>query len=81
MTCHDTLNCLHEPFADAWYFGSERLSDRYDGDEKTRTERQGAIGAADVTYKAVIDDIERKAAQVGPLSFFPCRDAVFLTTA
>ena len=61
MTCRDTLQCGHEPFGDAWYFGPERLSDRFDGDEKARQ----ASGFADCTYKKVFEDIERQNIEVG----------------
>ena len=83
MTCRDTLQCVHEPFGDAWYFGPERLSDRYGGDGKARE----ASGFTDSTYRTVFESIERENTEVGfpflPLitratsSRFPFRTCVF----
>lgn len=66
MTRRDTLNCVHEPFGDAFYFGPERLSKRYENDEKERV----ASGFSDSTYKTVMDRIDREAAEVRPYPFF-----------
>lgn len=60
MTQHDTLNCIHEPFGDAFYYGPERLSERYEHDEKERIES----GFSESTYKTVLDRIEREASEV-----------------
>jgi len=54
MTCRDTLQCVHEPFGDAWYFGPERLSDRYEKDEKARIK----TGFSNATFKTIFDEIE-----------------------
>ena len=59
MTRRD-LNCIHEPFGDAFYFGPERLSDRYEKDEKERL----ASGFAESTYKTIFDGIDKEAAEV-----------------
>ncbi|KAF2430960.1 hypothetical protein EJ08DRAFT_733721 [Tothia fuscella] len=59
MTCRDTLQCVHEPFGDAWYFGPERLHDRYEKDEKAREES----GYANSTYKTIFDSIEQENTQ------------------
>ncbi|OJD34507.1 uncharacterized protein BKCO1_22000133 [Diplodia corticola] len=56
MTCRDTLQCVHEPFGDAFYFGPERLSDRYENDLKARAES----GFEDSTYRTIFDRIERE---------------------
>jgi len=53
MTRTDILKCVHEPFGDAWYFGPERLADRYKDDEKSRNE----CGFADSTYQTIFDRI------------------------
>ena len=53
MTRDDILHCVHEPFGDAFYFGPERLSERYADDEEARKKS----GFADVTYKDVMDQI------------------------
>jgi hypothetical protein len=51
MTRRDILHCVHEPFGDAFYFGPERLSERYEKDEEARK----ASGFADVTYNDVMN--------------------------
>ncbi|RDW90131.1 uncharacterized protein DSM5745_01906 [Aspergillus mulundensis] len=56
MTQRDTIQCVHEPFGDAFYYGPERLSDRYEADEKGRIES----GFSESTYKTIIDRIERE---------------------
>ena len=60
MTRRDTLNCIHEPFGDAFYFGPERLSQRYENDIKAREES----GFSNTTYQMVFDSIERRASEV-----------------
>jgi hypothetical protein len=54
MTRTDILSCVHEPFGDAFYFGPERLSTRYENDEEAREES----GFAESTYKTVVARIE-----------------------
>ncbi|EKG12290.1 hypothetical protein MPH_10595 [Macrophomina phaseolina MS6] len=56
MTCRDTLQCVHEPFGDAFYFGPERLSERYEHDEAARKES----GFADSTYRTIFERIDRE---------------------
>ncbi|KAI5209514.1 hypothetical protein E4T39_00804 [Aureobasidium subglaciale] len=56
MTQRDTLQCVHEPFGDAFYFGPERLSDRYEKDQKARTES----GFENSTYKTIFDNIMKE---------------------
>ncbi|KAL2270432.1 hypothetical protein VTJ83DRAFT_2616 [Remersonia thermophila] len=53
MTRTDALHCVHEPFGDAFYFGPERLSERYEPDEKARQES----GFANTTYADVMDTL------------------------
>lgn len=65
MTRDDTLTCVHEPFGDAFYYGPERLSERYEKDEKERIES----GFGDSTYKTILDRIEREGSEVR--SFLP----------
>ena len=55
------MKCFHEPFGDVFYHGAERLSDRYEGDELTRTES----GFGNTTYKAIFDEIEKGGSEVG----------------
>ncbi|KAF8863791.1 hypothetical protein BDZ45DRAFT_583337 [Acephala macrosclerotiorum] len=56
MTRQDILTCVHEPFGDAFYFGPERLSSRYENDEQARE----ASGFADSTFKTIFERIERE---------------------
>ncbi|KAL4742210.1 P-loop containing nucleoside triphosphate hydrolase protein [Aspergillus similis] len=56
MTQRDTIKCIHEPFGDAFYYGPERLSDRYEADEKARLES----GFSESTYKTILERIERE---------------------
>lgn len=55
MTRKD-LTCIHEPFGDAFYFGPERLSTRYEKDPQARHES----GFEDSTYKTIFDNIEKE---------------------
>lgn len=61
MTRRD-LQCVHEPFGDAYYFGPERLGDRYEDDEKAREES----GFANSTYRSIFDKIAKDNAEVLP---------------
>ncbi|KAL2886385.1 Branched-chain-amino-acid aminotransferase-like protein 2 [Ceratocystis lukuohia] len=36
MARRDILQCVHEPFGDAFYYGPERLSERFEQDEEAR---------------------------------------------
>ena len=63
MTRRDTLQCVHEPFGDAYYFGPERLAERYENDENSRLES----GYSDSTYRTIFDRIARENSEVGPL--------------
>lgn len=65
MTRQDILNCVHEPFGDAFYFGPERLSTRYEGDEKAREES----GFANSTFKTIFERIEKEHEEVRPTPF------------
>ncbi|KAG9232523.1 P-loop containing nucleoside triphosphate hydrolase protein [Amylocarpus encephaloides] len=56
MTRRDILTCVHEPFGDAFYFGPERLSPRYENDQKSREES----GFAGSTYKTIFERIEKE---------------------
>ena len=67
MTQRDTLTCSHEPFSDAWYFGPERLGERYQSDENKRVES----GFSGLTFRAVLDGLEKDTAQVRSTLFLP----------
>lgn len=60
MTQRDTLKCVHEPFGDAFYYGSERLSSRYE-DNLTGREDSGFTHS---TYRTILDRFEREASEV-----------------
>ena len=60
MTRRDTLSCVHEPFGDAFYFGPERLIERYEENEAERK----ASGFSQSTYKTVFDRLDRAATEV-----------------
>ncbi len=60
MSRPDILTCVHEPFGDAYYFGPERLSSRYEHDEKAREES----GFSNCTFKAIFERIEQERNEV-----------------
>ena len=60
MTRRDTLDCFHEPFGDAYYYGTERLSSRFEDDEKTRSES----GFSNSTFQTILDRFETDGAEV-----------------
>jgi hypothetical protein len=60
MTRRDTLQCVHEPFGDAYYFGPERLAERYEGDEQARKES----GYSQSTYRTIFDRIAKDNSEV-----------------
>ncbi|KAI6858441.1 hypothetical protein D0867_16240 [Hortaea werneckii] len=60
MTQRDTLQTIHEPFGDAFYYGPERMGSRFEGDEEAREQS----GFAQSTFKTILERIEREAAEV-----------------
>lgn len=66
MTRTDILTCIHEPFGDAFYYGPERLSGRYENAPEAREKS----GFANVTYKTVVDKIDEEMAKVCGLFLF-----------
>ena len=60
MTRRDTIQCIHEPFGDAFYYGPERLSSRYENDENARLKS----GFDQSTFRTVLDRIEEEGAEV-----------------
>ena len=60
MTRRDRLQCIHEPFGDAFYYGPERLSSRYDEDERSRIDS----GFSESTYKTILERLEKESAEV-----------------
>lgn len=65
MTRRDSIQCVHEPFGDAFYYGPERLSERFADDEQGRLDS----GFSHSTFKTVLDRIEQDASEVRS---FPC---------
>ncbi|OJJ45571.1 hypothetical protein ASPZODRAFT_68404 [Penicilliopsis zonata CBS 506.65] len=61
MTRRDTIQCVHEPFGDAFYYGPERLSARFAGDD--HEEERLESGFSNSTFKTVMDRIEREASE------------------
>lgn len=53
MTRRDTLECIHEPFGDAFYFGPEFMSRRFDDNPEARE----TFGPTDKTYLDIVDHI------------------------
>lgn len=64
MTRRESLKCLHEPFGDAFYYGPERLSSRFESDENGRVES----GFENSTFKTILDRIEKEGDEV---RFYP----------
>ena len=60
MTQREALNTIHEPFGDCFYFGPERLSERYEADEQARVKS----GFQNSTYKSVMDHIKKETTEV-----------------
>ncbi|KAF7524717.1 hypothetical protein PCG10_005519 [Penicillium crustosum] len=61
MTQRDTIQCVHEPFGDAFYYGPERLSSRFAGDEHAQARLDS--GFANSTYSTVMERLERETTQ------------------
>lgn len=61
MTRKD-LQCVHEPFGDAYYFGPERIGYRYEGPDMEK-ERQES-GYSQSTYRSIFDRIATGNAEV-----------------
>jgi hypothetical protein len=77
MTRRNSLQTIHEPFGDAYYYGPERMGARFENDEEAREKS----GFADSKYKTIIDRIDREAAEVcleSSLSLLDCRIALSL---
>ncbi|KAL8761906.1 MAG: hypothetical protein Q9184_002010 [Pyrenodesmia sp. 2 TL-2023] len=58
MTQRNTLTSVHEPFGDAFYYGPERLSARYENDLKAREDS----GFSQSTYQTILERFEREEA-------------------
>ena len=60
MTRRNDIQCIHEPFGDAFYYGPERLSERYADDEQARLDS----GFSQSTFNTVLDRIKRESQEV-----------------
>ncbi len=65
MTRQDILQCAHEPFGDAFYYGPERLGERYADDEAGRV----SSGFSKTSYQDVLDRLDRDGSEVRRLFF------------
>ncbi|KAB5558242.1 P-loop containing nucleoside triphosphate hydrolase protein [Coniochaeta sp. 2T2.1] len=65
MQRRDILTCVHEPFGEAFYYGPERLSTRFENDPDTREKS----GCANETYKDVVDRLEKSEKETGKRTF------------
>ena len=63
MTRRNSLQTIHEPFGDAFYYGPERMGRRFEDDEQAREES----GFADSTFKTILERIEKEAEEVSCL--------------
>lgn len=61
MTRKD-LQCVHEPFGDAYYFGPERLGYRYEGPENQQARQES--GYVNSTFRSIFDRIAKDNAEV-----------------
>jgi len=59
MTQRHRLTCIHEPFGDAFYYGPERMSERFEADETTRLDS----GFAESTYQTVLNRLEKESSE------------------
>lgn len=64
MTQRNNIQCVHEPFGDAFYYGPERLSERFENDEQARIDS----GFSKSTFKTVLDRLDREASLVRSFS-------------
>ncbi|KAI2630912.1 hypothetical protein GGR54DRAFT_176298 [Hypoxylon sp. NC1633] len=65
MTRRDILTCAHEPFGDSFYYGPERLSERYADDEAARLKS----GFSGTTYADVLRRLEADSLKEGKRVF------------
>ncbi|KAJ6160429.1 hypothetical protein N7470_003825 [Penicillium chermesinum] len=59
MTQRATIQCVHEPFGDAWYYGPERLASRFMDDPQGRIDS----GFSKSTYRTVLDRLEHEGSE------------------
>ncbi|KAI1267889.1 hypothetical protein F5Y18DRAFT_442283 [Xylariaceae sp. FL1019] len=54
LTRAEDIQCVHEPFSDAYHWGPEKLTERYENVEVLRAEK----GLEEYTYRAALDAID-----------------------
>lgn len=64
----DALVCIHEPFGDAFYYGPERMGERFLGDSGEAV-RAGS-GFEDVTFGDVVERNEGERKEAEKVGFF-----------
>lgn len=62
----DALVCVHEPFGDAFYYGPERMGERFLGDEGKEARAKSGFG--DVTFGDVVERIEKERVEAEKVS-------------
>jgi hypothetical protein len=67
MARRDILESVHEPFGDAFYYGPERLSERFSNDAATRE----SSGFSSKTYKDVLNEVMDAGKDVSTISPLP----------
>lgn len=72
MTRRDILKCVHEPFGDAYYYGPERLAERYEDNAEARKKS----GFEKSTYQTIFDRINQDNTEVRLQFFHFCRGAM-----
>ncbi|KAF2719678.1 hypothetical protein K431DRAFT_228130 [Polychaeton citri CBS 116435] len=65
MTRRNSLHTIHEPFGDAFYFGPERMSSRFEEDDEGRN----SSGFSNSTFKTILDRIDQEGAEAGKRVF------------
>ena len=60
MTRRNDIQCIHEPFGDAFYYGPEILSERFADDEQARLDS----GFSQSTFNTVLERIKRESQEV-----------------
>ncbi|SMY21580.1 unnamed protein product [Zymoseptoria tritici ST99CH_1A5] len=59
MTRRNSIQTIHEPFGDAFYYGPERMGTRFENDEEARLKS----GFSQSTFKTIMDRIEKESAE------------------
>jgi hypothetical protein len=66
LTRVDDIECVHEPFSDAYHWGPEKLTERYENVEQLRAEK----GYGEYTYHTALDLINNAKLRVSIFSCF-----------